>query len=375
MSSIYIHIPFCKQACTYCDFHFSTNQTLRGKLVASLCKEIDLRSEELKGPIETIYFGGGSPSILDPDELASIFDQLHTRFDLSQVKEVTLESNPDDHSDRNLKHWRALGINRLSIGVQSFLERDLRMMNRAHSAEQAEDCIRAARDAGFNSLTIDLIYGIPGQTMEQWQSNVQKAILLQPDHISAYCLTIEERTALHHMVLKGEIKEKEDAEVEREYLFLHRKLEDNGWEHYEISNFGKRGKRAVHNANYWSGKAYLGIGPAAHSFDGIDKRRWNLSNNAGYIRAIEKEEQYWEEEVLSDRDRSNEMLMTGLRRSDGVDLGHLPSAHRAAMLHSADSLRTPLRSALRRKHDELTIDPTKWLLADAIIRELMLDAV
>ena len=198
MSSIYVHIPFCKQACTYCDFHFSTNQALRSKLVRSLLQEIEQRSEELSGPVESVYFGGGSPSILSQEELASIFEKLHATFDLAQVKEVTLESNPDDHTEANLKHWRSLGIDRLSIGIQSFLARDLQMMNRAHNAAEAEECIRAAREAGFKSLTIDLIYGIPGQTMEQWQSNVQKAILLNPDHISAYCLTVEERTALHH---------------------------------------------------------------------------------------------------------------------------------------------------------------------------------
>ncbi len=373
MSSIYVHIPFCKQACTYCDFHFSTNQALRSKLVRSLLQEIEQRSEELSGPVESVYFGGGSPSILSQEELASIFEKLHATFDLAQVKEVTLESNPDDHTEANLKHWRSLGIDRLSIGIQSFLARDLQMMNRAHNAAEAEECIRAAREAGFKSLTIDLIYGIPGQTMEQWQSNVQKAILLNPDHISAYCLTVEERTALHHLVTKGKITEKEDDTIEREYLFLHGKLEDGGWEHYEISNFGKSGKHALHNSNYWSGKAYLGIGPAAHSFDGVNKRRWNVSNNPAYIRALEKGEGYWEEEVLTDRDRSNELLMTGLRRSDGVDLSLLPDAHGKAILQSADSLQGPLGDALQHQRGRLSIEPSKWLLADAVIRELMIE--
>ncbi|NQV52057.1 MAG: radical SAM family heme chaperone HemW [Flavobacteriales bacterium] len=372
MSSIYVHIPFCKQACTYCDFHFSTNQTLRGKLVDALCREIHMRSAEVDGPIQTLYFGGGSPSILNAEELSKIFDALTQAFNLTQLQETTLESNPDDHSGENLKLWRSLGIDRLSIGIQSFIERDLRLMNRAHDVSQAETCVRSAREAGFNSLTIDLIYGIPGQSMLEWQGNVQKALALQPDHISAYCLTVEERTALHHLVENGKVIEKEDTVIEDEYLYLHQALETAGWRHYEISNFGVAGKEAVHNSNYWSGQSYLGFGPAAHSFDGQSKRRWNVSNNAVYIRSIEQGVAYWESEVLSERDRSNELLMTGLRRADGVDLNLLPPAHRKAILSSVESLTGGLLESLQVEGAVITMDATKWLMADAVIRALMI---
>ena len=373
MSSIYIHIPFCKQACTYCDFHFSTNQKLRQPLADALCQEIAARSDEERGPIQSLYFGGGSPSILSEGELIQIFERLHQHFDLSALSEVTLESNPDDHSSEKLNLWRKLGIDRLSIGIQSFIDRDLELMHRAHNAKEADRCIKASRDAGFESLTIDLIYGIPGQSMAQWQSNVQKAILLEPDHISAYCLTVEDRTALDHQVKKGLVQEKEDDIIEKEYLFLHRKLEDCGFEHYEISNFGKPGKRAIHNSNYWSGRSYLGFGPAAHSFDGKNKRRWNVANNPKYIKAIAEGTLYWEEEILSERDQVNELLLTGLRRKDGVNLTLIKPQHRSAIASSLEALEDHLKQAIDLTDGHLRIKPERWLMADAVIRELMIE--
>lgn len=371
MSGIYVHIPFCKQACTYCDFHFSTNQQLRGQLVDALCREIAQRRDELNGPIESLYFGGGSPSILSNDELSQIFGSLHEHFDLSALNECTLESNPDDHSDEKLVHWRSLGIDRLSIGIQSFIERDLRFMNRAHSVEEAAECVPRARRNGFNNITIDLIYGIPGQSHEEWQGNVQKALLLEPDHISSYCLTVEEITALHHLVKTGEVEEKTDESIEKEYLFLHRKLEDCGFEHYEISNFAKPGKRALHNANYWSGNAYLGLGPGAHSFDGNNRRRWNVSNNPKYIKAIADGSKYWEKEELDGRDQTNERLMTGLRRIEGVELREFPASDQRVILDQLEALEPSLQKAIVYESNQLRLDPEHWLLADAVIRELM----
>lgn len=371
VAGIYVHIPFCKQACTYCDFHFSTNQKLRAPLVDAICQEMEQRKSEIKSPVQSLYFGGGSPSILNASELDQIFEALHQHYDFSEVKEVTLESNPDDHHAEKLKQWLSLGVNRLSIGIQSFMDRDLELMNRAHNAQEADRCVQSARAAGFDALTIDLIYGIPGQSMKQWQSNVQKAVSLDVDHISAYCLTVEERTALHHLVEKGEVEEKDDSVIEKEYLYLHRKLADCGYEHYEISNYAKQGKRALHNSSYWSGSQYLGFGPGAHSFDGKFKRRWNVANNARYINAIGDKEAYFEEELLNADERFNEVLMTELRTKAGVDLSTVGEKHKQHLINTINHQDEPMRSALTIQDERLLLNPERWLMTDAYLRELV----
>jgi oxygen-independent coproporphyrinogen-3 oxidase len=374
MAGIYIHIPFCKQACTYCDFHFSTSQKLRQPLIDALCREIDLRKNELSEAPTTLYFGGGSPSILSAEELRQILDALTLAFDLSKLKEVTLESNPDDHSSEKLQLWKSLGINRLSIGIQSFIDRDLKFMNRAHNAQDAQLCVQKAREAGFEKVTIDLIYGIPNQTAEEWKNNIQQAIDLNPEHISAYCLTIEEKTALHHQLETGKIIEKEDEKVEQEYLTLHAMLTQAGYAHYEISNFGKPEHLATHNANYWKGLAYIGFGPSAHSFDGANKRSWNISNNAQYIKAINSGGQFLDEETLSAEDRSNEQIMTGLRRSKGFDLDQLPKEHALLVQQNIHAMDDQLKTCIWQNESHVGIHPEKWLLADAVIREIMIDS-
>lgn len=370
MSGIYIHIPFCKQACTYCDFHFSTSLQQKDELVEALCKEMAKRREFLRTPPETLYFGGGSPSILDEKDLKKIFKALNRNFDLGHLQEVTLESNPDDHSPERLKLWQSVGINRLSIGIQSFADRDLRMMNRAHNSLQALSCVKEARDAGFDSLSIDLIYGIPGQSMNEWQENLDIALSLGTDHISAYCLTVEEKTALNHQVKKGLVSEKPEEDIEAEYHYMHALLELEGYVHYEISNFAKVGKEARHNSSYWSGKPYLGLGPSAHSFDGEEIRSWNVSNNAAYIKAIKKGEAFYESEELTKKDRANEIIMTGLRTRQGIDKNQLPG-WTEKFQENLGALPLNLLAMLIPDQERVRMNPEYWLQCNAVIRELM----
>ncbi|MDP4662485.1 MAG: radical SAM family heme chaperone HemW [Salibacteraceae bacterium] len=371
LAGIYIHIPFCKQACSYCDFHFSTNQSMRKKLVNAICIEMKLRKAETNEPIASIYFGGGSPSILSDDEMQQIFNALHANFDLSQVQEITLETNPDDHSLQQLQFWKSLGVNRLSIGIQSFIDRDLILMNRAHSAQHAELCVQQAREAGFESLTIDLIYGVPNQSFEEWQSNVHKAIALNTDHVSAYCLTVEEKTALHHQVKKGIITDKSDEEIEQEYLFLHHAFAKAGLAHYEISNYAREGKTAFHNSSYWSGKIYLGFGPSAHSFDGKNTRRWNIAHNIKYAQAIASDKRYFETETLNANDKLNEQLMTSLRTAVGFKHFALDAETQKLVLDQLNAMPQHLKDCVWKNDTHFGIHPENWLLADAIIREVM----
>lgn len=372
MTGLYIHIPFCKQACSYCDFHFSTNQKMRSKIVSAINKELSLRKEEVSGPISSIYFGGGTPSILNQEELSSIFEHIHKHYNTEKVSEITLETNPDDHSEAQLKFWKSLGINRLSIGIQSFIDRDLKLMNRAHNAAHARECIKSAKAAGFEHLTIDLIYGIPHQTFEEWQENVEMAIGLETEHISAYCLTVEEKTALHHQVEKGLIREKSDEEIEQEYLHLHNTLEAAGFIHYEISNYAKPGSTATHNSNYWKSQPYIGIGPSAHSFDGKNVRRWNVANNIAYMKFIEAGQSYFETETLRLEDQLNEYLMTHLRTKAGILFSEIPEALRPVFMDQLNELPRALKEKMAISESGASINPEHWLMADAVIRELMI---
>ena len=316
MPGIYLHIPFCKQACHYCDFHFSTSLKKKGALVDALCKELELRKEEITGPVETIYFGGGTPSLLSPEELKMIFETIYSLFSISADVEVTMEANPDDLSEETLAILAASPINRLSIGVQSFFEEDLLLMNRAHNAVEALDSIKNAKRY-FDNISLDLIYGIPGLSNERWEKNLQIALELGVPHISSYALTVEDRTALKSLIEKGKIAPVEEELAKEHYEIMVSKLEKEGFENYEFSNFGKPGYYSRNNTAYWFGKSYLGIGPSAHSFDGT-ARTWNISNNTLYIKSIEKGELPSEREVLSPRDRYNEYIMTRLRTKWGI---------------------------------------------------------
>jgi len=293
-------------------------------MVKAIIKEVILRKHEIEEPIQTIYFGGGTPSLLSENQINYIFDELNQNFDLSQVKEVTLEANPDDLNSSKLKALGNSPINRLSIGVQSFFDEDLRLMNRAHQAKEAEICIKNAQDFGFDNITIDLIYGSNTTTNEMWQMNLEKAIDLKIPHISSYALTVEPKTKLDADIENGRVKPLNEQHQETQFEMLQTYLASKNFIHYEISNFALDGFFAVHNSNYWKSKKYFGFGPSAHSFDGFI-RKWNVSNNSLYLKNIANNILPNEIEVLSEKDRYNEMIMIGLRTSWGLDIDDLMS--------------------------------------------------
>lgn len=320
MAGIYIHIPFCKKACHYCNFHFSTSLQLKPGFVDAIVKEISLRKEYLVNEkINTIYFGGGTPSLLSADELNRIFTALYESFSVNDNIEITLETNPDDINAESLQVWKKAGINRLSIGIQSFFEEDLQWMNRAHNATQAKQSILLAQEAGIHNITIDLIYGTPTLTNEKWQQNVQTAIDLNIPHLSCYALTVEPKTALEKMIAQKKLQDVNQDLQSQQFLDLMKWLSDAGFEHYEISNFAKKGFRSQHNSSYWRGEKYLGLGPSAHSFDGVS-RQWNIANNPLYIKKIAEGDNFFEGETLTPTQQLNEYIMTALRTSEGIDL-------------------------------------------------------
>ncbi|HRD54134.1 MAG TPA: radical SAM family heme chaperone HemW [Flavobacteriales bacterium] len=322
MAGIYFHIPFCRKACTYCDFHFSTSGS-KVPLLDAMEKELLLRFNQIgDAPVGTIYFGGGTPSLLEPSRIASFVQLSRDLFRVQRDAEVTLEANPDDITAERLEQWKSMGVTRLSLGTQSFREDRLKWMGRAHNAEQALKSIALIAKAGFASWTIDLIYGLPGMTLAEWDEQLSIALDHGMPHLSAYCLTVEEKTALAHQVKKAMVTMPGDADQSAQFDWLMERMEAAGLEHYEISNFGLPGHYARHNSSYWEGVSYLGIGPSAHSFDG-SRRRWNVANNARYTQAVQAEEAYWQEEELTPAQRTNEMLLTGLRTSKGVDLAGL----------------------------------------------------
>ncbi len=328
MSGIYVHIPFCKQACHYCDFHFSTTLKKKGELVDSLCKELVLRKDELVGEVQTIYFGGGTPSLLSSEELEQLFKTIDSNYTISETPEITLEANPDDLSsasvslkakgDLSIESMKEVGINRLSIGVQSFFEEDLKLMNRAHTVREAIDCIEIAKEH-FDNISIDLIYGIPGLSDDRWLENLYKAMAMDIPHISCYALTVEPKTALKAFIEKGLVPALDDDVARGQHELLLKETEKAGYDNYEFSNFGKPGYYSQNNLAYWQGKTYLGIGPSAHSYNG-EQRSWNISNNSKYINAIGAGILPLEREQLSIRDKYNEYVMTRLRTQWGVSL-------------------------------------------------------
>ncbi|MGB6153650.1 MAG: radical SAM family heme chaperone HemW [Pricia sp.] len=339
MSGIYLHIPFCKQACHYCDFHFSTVMGKKEAMVSALRKELVLRKDEFKNEtIETIYFGGGTPSVLSMDELQFLIKAVYDNYQVSDAPEITLEANPDDLSLEKLEALSASPVNRLSIGIQSFFEADLKLMNRAHNAFEAEDCILKARKY-FDNISIDLIYGIPDMSNAWWMANIEKALSLNVPHISSYALTVEPNTALANFIKKGVVKNVDDEVAQAHFHILSETLEAAGFESYEISNFGKPGYFSRNNTAYWQQKKYLGIGPSAHSYDGV-RRGWNINNNPKYVKAIESGELPIETETLSTTDRYNEYVMTGLRTIWGVSMVKIASEYgqkyRAYLLQQAE---------------------------------------
>ncbi|NND14947.1 MAG: radical SAM family heme chaperone HemW [Eudoraea sp.] len=319
MSGIYLHIPFCKQACHYCDFHFSTNLNRQQEVVEALIKELSLRKEEFNGvKVESIYFGGGTPSLLSSQQLHSLLDYIFGNFSMSTQPEITLEANPDDLDAQKIKDFSTLGINRISIGIQSFFEDDLRMMNRSHSVKQSIECLDHIRKV-FDNISIDLIYGIPGRSLRDWKSNIVSIGRWDIPHISAYALTVEPRTVLAHKIKTGKVSNIDEGAAHAQFEYMVKTLESDGYDHYEISNFGKPGFYSRNNTAYWMGKPYMGIGPSAHSYNGIE-RSWNVRNNKKYLDAIHDNRLPATVEKLSQVDQYNEMVMTGLRTKWGVDL-------------------------------------------------------
>ncbi|MFV5693944.1 radical SAM family heme chaperone HemW [Flavobacterium sp. LB3P122] len=333
MSGIYIHIPFCKQACHYCDFHFSTSMKKKEEMVLAIAKEIKLRksefendpseSEQAKQTVETIYFGGGTPSVLTSEEINFLIAEVYKNYKVSENPEITLEANPDDLSSERIVELSKSRINRLSIGIQSFFEDDLQLMNRAHNSAEAQKCLAEATQY-FDNISVDLIYGIPGMSNQKWKENIETALSFGIPHISSYALTVEPKTALNKLIQTGKIAAPKDEVAQEHFAILVETLEANDFIHYELSNFGKANFFSKNNSAYWLGKKYIGIGPSAHSYNGIS-RSWNVSNNSIYLKSIQENKVPNETETLSTADRYNEYIMTGLRTIWGVSLDRIES--------------------------------------------------
>lgn len=324
MSSIYIHIPFCKQACHYCDFHFSTSLKHKDALVDALCQELILRKDELQVPVKNIYFGGGTPSLLSSENLEQIFKTIDENFAVVKNPEITLEANPDDITEERLKSLTKQGINRLSLGVQSFFEEDLKLMNRAHDANEAKKSIELVKKY-FDNYSIDLIYGMPNMANSRWEANLQTALDFDVPHLSCYALTVEPNTALSRFIEKQIIPPIDDEQAAEHFDSLYDTMISQGYEHYEFSNFGKPGYFSQNNLAYWTGKPYLGIGPSGNGYDGKNKRTWNIKNNIKYIKAISNNQLLQNIEILSKTDQYNEYIMTRLRTKWGIDFGEVMS--------------------------------------------------
>ena len=322
MSGIYIHIPFCKQACHYCDFHFSTSMKKKEEMVLAIAKEIQIRKSEFENQeVETIYFGGGTPSVLSSEEINFLIAAVYSNYSVIENPEITLEANPDDLTSERIIELSKSKINRLSIGIQSFFEDDLQLMNRAHNSAEAKKCLEEATKY-FDNISLDLIYGIPRMSNEKWKQNIETALSFDIPHISSYALTVEPKTALNKLIQTGKIAAPKDEVAQEHFAILVETLEANDFIHYELSNFGKENYFSKNNSAYWLGKKYIGIGPSAHSYDGIS-RSWNVSNNSLYIKSIQENKLPNETEILSITDRYNEYVMTGLRTIWGVSLDRI----------------------------------------------------
>lgn len=372
MAGIYIHIPFCRQACHYCDFHFSVNQASRPAIADAITMEIAWQKNYIGNEIiRTIYFGGGTPSLLDENELAKIFEQLQRHFNIDQHAEITLEANPDDLTKEKISILSHSPVNRLSIGIQSFNDHDLQWMNRAHRGWQASKAIQDAQDAGFNNLSIDLIYGLPDSTDTGWNQNMDTALAAGVQHISCYCLTVEPKTALAHFISSGKSKPVNEEQSARQFEMLMEKMKRQQWLHYEISNFAIDELHcSKHNTAYWKGEKYLGIGPSAHSYNGVS-RQWNVANNHHYLSAIRQGTIACEKEILTPTQQINERIMTQLRTVWGLQLTDFDTTI-SRQLHN-NSLPFIAAGFATLHENLLTLTDSGKLIADRIIVELMLE--
>ena len=369
MAGVYIHIPFCRKACTYCDFHFSTQLQNKNAFVEALLHEIELQTHYINEPVTTIYFGGGTPSLLTAAEINTIIEKLSSVFKLD-VKEITLEANPDNLTTSYLKELQTTAVNRLSIGVQSFEEQRLQWMNRSHTTQQSVVAIESALQIGFN-VSADLIFALPEMSNDEWQKQLQKMIGLKPHHVSAYSLTLEERTVYHHQVAKKKIKELNDVQSEAQFMLAHQLLSEAGYHHYEISNYASDGHVAVHNSSYWKNEIYLGLGPSAHSFNG-KTRQWNIRNNTAYIKSLHEGKLPFESEMLTEVDSYNEYVMTRLRTDKGIDEKQwyklMPENHKENLLAEMNELTG--QKFLVRDASRIFIPLQHWYKADQIISRL-----
>jgi putative oxygen-independent coproporphyrinogen III oxidase len=342
----------------------------------AMLQEIELRKDYLEEePLETIYFGGGTPSLLPVEDLSELLNTIHKNFSVSQNPEITLEANPDDLNPNKLKELSQAGINRLSIGVQSFRQEDLKWLKRIHNEKQALSCIENAKRAGFDNLTIDLIYGIPGQTLESWQQNLSILKSLDIPHFSAYSLTVEPKTALSTQIKSGKLPSPDDELSSQQFLFLQDWCETNGYEAYEISNYARPGKYSRHNSGYWQGRKYLGIGPSAHSYDGTS-RQWNIANNALYIKALQNKDAYFEKEILTSEQQLNEYIMTALRTSEGIQLGHIKETWGQPFIHKMEPIlqRYIKEKLVQASSKRISLTKTGKLWADRIAADLFVES-
>jgi oxygen-independent coproporphyrinogen-3 oxidase len=374
MAGIYIHIPFCRKACTYCNFHFSTNHQLINQVIDSIGKEISLQSKYLSAPIETIYLGGGTPSLLNQSQLETLFNKVSSIFTVLPNAEVTLEANPDDIDEAQLNGWVELGINRLSIGIQSFRDLDLQWMGRAHTANQALNCIKLAQQVGIENISIDLIYGIPGLSDADWSNNIDYAISSGVTHLSCYALTVEPKTALAHKINQQAIPDVDAAHQANHFQILQEKIDVAGFEQYEISNFSLPGKRSKHNSNYWSGKHYLGLGPSAHSFNGLS-RQWNISNNALYIQSLSRGNIPFELENLTLTQQLNEYIMTALRTIEGIQANKINAIAGKLIFDEIllDAIPYIKEGLINLQKDRICLSPNGKFMADGIAASLFRD--
>lgn len=372
MSGLYIHIPFCVKKCNYCNFHFSTQFNYKSQLIQAIGKELILRKNELITPIKTIYFGGGTPSILNYKELEYLFTIIKEHYDMSETKEITFEANPDDLSVEYLQFLKnQTPVNRLSVGIQSFIDEDIKFMNRNHNADEAIQSIRSAQDIGFNNITIDLIYGAQTTTHERWMYTLEKAISLGIPHISSYALTVEPKTAFEAQIRKNKLPPIDEEKQAIQFETLRNKLIEHKYIQYEFSNFGKETFFSQHNTSYWKNKPYLGIGPSAHSYNGIDKRCWNVSHNIKYLKAIENNILNYEEEVISEKDRFNEKIMLGLRTLWGINIDEMEKEFSSSLMkHFYKELKKlEATKKVRISNQIVTIHPESLFFTDGIIAQ------
>ena len=373
MSGIYIHIPYCKQACHYCDFHFSTSMKTKNEMIDCIVKEMDIRESEFSKKIDSLYIGGGTPSLMTNLELETIFNGLEKKMSIGDIKEITIEINPEDLISEKLEFYKEIGINRLSIGIQSMNNNILKWMNRSHDTNQVINGLNNTKVSGFENINLDFIYGTPKNLSRDYKSELLEVLKFNPTHLSCYHLTIEDGTYFGHLEKNKKIKRIEDDISQKEFRWISEKLKSKNYQHYEISNFAVQGKESFHNSNYWNQSSYIGLGPGAHSFRN-STRRWNISNNRLYIKNIKAGIPYFEQEVLSPYDIVNEKIMLGLRTLNGLDKDHVFSIVPQAIKEGIESkLNTFLKDEiLLSTNNIISMNPEKWLLSEYVSRELFI---